>query len=238
MDRILFRCRRRNGVVHARPVLLVHGILGQRHLYWNLFKKRLEDDKFRVHEVLLPYYLLGDIRIAANILKEKVEATCRGDRAEKVDLVCHSAGGLAARYYLKFLGGGKRVAHVVTLGTPHAGTYFSYALGLPFAGVARQTRPGSQFLKEISGPRAVPRGVRVTSFWSATDTVVLPAQSAVLPGARNVQVPWMHHWGFLWSSSVYNLVRDALLDRGASAKPTRKPARRAAVKGKGVHVRS
>lgn len=199
--------------VHQRPVLLVHGILGQQHLYWNLFKRRLVGDGFRVHEVVLPYALLGDIRIAARMLADKVDATLAGDKADKVDVICHSAGGLVARYYITYLKGAQKVRHLVTLGTPHGGTYFSYLLHFPFLSIVRQTRPGSHLIQEISGPGAVPKGVKITSLWSPTDLVVLPPESAVLAGAVNIKVPWITHWGFLWSKHIYGMVKDALLDR-------------------------
>ena len=199
--------------VHKRPVLLVHGILGQQHLYWNLFKRRLVGDGFRVHEVVLPYALLGDIRIAARMLADKVDATLAGDKADKVDIICHSAGGLVARYYITYLKGAQNVRHLVTLGTPHGGTYFSYLLHLPFLSIVRQTRPGSHLIQEISGHGAIPKGVKVTSLWSPTDMVVLPPESAVLAGATNIKVPWTTHWGFLWSKHIYQMVKDALLDR-------------------------
>lgn len=197
---------------HPTPVLLVHGILGQRHVYWNLFRRRLVADGFRVHEVILPYYMLGDIRIAARFLADKVEATLVGDQVDKVDLVCHSAGGLVARYYLKYLKGDRNVSHLLTLGTPHQGTYVAYALGLPFLGILKQTRPGSHFLHEVNGPGAVPGHVRMTSFWTPTDGVVIPPENAILTGAHNIKVPWLTHWGFLWNPRVYGMIRDALLD--------------------------
>ncbi|GHJ37782.1 hypothetical protein [Streptomyces sp. TS71-3] len=45
------------------------------------------------------------------------------DRADepKVILVCHSMGGLIARYYLEVLGGRETARTLVTLGTPHRG---------------------------------------------------------------------------------------------------------------------
>lgn len=197
---------------HKRPVLLVHGILGQRHVYWNLFKRRLVADGFRVHEVILPYALLGDIRIAARMLADKVDATLAGDKADKVDIVCHSAGGLVARYYVTYLKGNRHVRHIVTMGTPHGGTYFSYLLQFPFLSIVRQTRPGSHLIQEISGPGAIPNGIKVTSLWSPTDLVVVPPESAVLAGATNIKVPWITHWGFLWNKHIYQMVKDALID--------------------------
>jgi triacylglycerol esterase/lipase EstA (alpha/beta hydrolase family) len=200
-----------------RPVLLVHGILGQRHLYWNLFASRLKRDGFRVHEAQLPYSMLGDIRIAARRLAEKVEATCKGDKTEKVDIVCHSAGGLVARYYVKFLEGHKRIGHLILLGTPHKGTYFSYVL--PLLRIANQAKPGSNLIREIDEADAP--DVPTTNFWSPVDGIVFPAENAKLAGPKvhNVQVDWMHHWGFLVSGEVYKKVHDALLAGGKTDAP-------------------
>lgn len=197
----------------GNPVILLHGILGQKHLYWNLFKRRLRKDGFRYHECILPYAMLGDIRIAANFLKDKVEATLRGDKAEKVDLVCHSAGGLVARYYMMFLGGDKKIGHIVTMGTPHQGTYFAYILGANnVLQIAKQTRPEAHFIDEINGPGAVPSHVPFYNIWSPIDTIVLPSQNSRLPGSHAIKVPFCSHWGFLFRKDVYEWVQKALTD--------------------------
>ncbi|MGB0651813.1 MAG: esterase/lipase family protein [Thermoplasmatota archaeon] len=198
----------------SNPVLLVHGILGNRHLYWNIVRRRLIRDGFRVHEVTLPYGMLGDMRLAARHLRDKVEACLIGDEASHMDLVCHSAGGLVARYYLKYLGGDRVVDHMVTLGTPHLGTYFSHLFTLPAMSIARQTRPGSHFLHEINGPGAVSGRVRYTNFWTPLDGIVIPHHNAVLPGAHNIKVPFATHWSLLWSRAIYEQVREALLEGG------------------------
>lgn len=196
------------------PVILVHGILGQRHIYWNVLKRRLKEDGIRHHDCILPYAMLGDMRIAARFLRDKVDATLRGDNTTQVDLVCHSAGGLVARYYMMYLGGAAKVRTIVTLGTPHQGTYFSYVLGLPFMlQIAKQARPGSHFIDEISGPGAVPEGVRFYNFWCPIDGVVLPSQNSKLAGTEAVKMPFVTHWGFLWRSDVYELLKAALEDR-------------------------
>lgn len=197
------------GASHTRSVILLHGMLGQRHIYWNIFKHRLEQDGFRYHECIIPYGMLGDMRLAADYLKQKVEATLRGDGTDKVDLVCHSAGGLVARYYMMYLGGAKKVGTIVTMGTPHQGTYFSYVLPVPLLPIARQTRPGSHFLDEINGPGAIPAGVRFVNIWSPLDGVVLPHHNSKLSGSTAVRV-MATHWSMLWSKDVYQHVHDAL----------------------------
>lgn len=193
----------------SNPVVLVHGILGQRHLYWNILKGRLRADGFRYHDCILPYGMLGDMRVAAQFLRDKVEAALRHDDARRVDLVCHSAGGLVARYYLMFLDGYRHVDRVVFLGTPHQGTYFSYA-SVPLLQIAQQARPGSHFLREVGDPGAQPDGVRFYNLWSPIDGIVWPHHHARLPGSTEVRLPWTTHWGFLWRRDVYETVRDCL----------------------------
>lgn len=204
-------------------VILVHGILGQRHLYWNVFKHRLHADGYRYHDVVLPYGLMGDLRIAARFLRDKVDATLRGDDTDKVDLVCHSAGGLVARYYLMYLGGHKHVDRLITMGSPHQGTYFSYTIGPPLLQVARQTRPGSHFLEEINGPGHIPPGVRIYNLWSPIDGIIWPHHNSRLPGSKALKV-LTTHWGFLWRRDVYETVRDALEGRIPLSKKVRPEA--------------
>lgn len=202
-------------------VVLVHGILGQEILYWNVMQRRLRKSGFRYHDCVLPYGMLGDMRIAAGILKEKVDACLRHDGTDKVDLLCHSAGGLVARYYLMHLGGAKYVRKIITLGTPHQGTYVSYAIGIPhLLPIARQARPGSFFLEEINGPGAIPRDVELFNFWAPFDGVVIPAHNSKLTGSIGVKVPFANHWSYLWSRRVYEWVEAALLGHvDAEGKP-------------------
>lgn len=197
----------------------MHGILGQRHLYWNLFRHRLELDGFSVHEVALPFVLLGDIRKAAQALAAAVEDVAP-QRGDKVDIVAHSAGGLVSRYYVQRLGGNQRVENLVLLGTPHHGTLTSYLM--PVLRIAAQSMPGSSLLDDLNRVPPPPE-VRITNFWSRLDGIVIPAENSVLraPGVRNVQMPRMHHWGFLLSTSVCDQVKRVL----ARPAPRRRPAK-------------
>jgi triacylglycerol lipase len=50
-------------------------------------------------------------------------------RAERVNLLAHSMGGLDARYAISRLGLAKRVASLTTVGTPHRGTPLADGMG-------------------------------------------------------------------------------------------------------------
>lgn len=193
-------------------ILLLHGILGQELIYWNLLKKYLRDDEYHFHEVRLPFLGFGDLRRSAEKILQAVDALLRDCPREathgRVDIVAHSAGGLAARYYVKFLGGDRRVRTLVTLGTPHHGTITSFLA--PWATVARQTLPDSEFLRQLNEGGEVVPGVRFTSIYSSTDGIIVPPSSAILEGATNVRVTGTTHWGFLWRPKVYRAIRQAI----------------------------
>jgi triacylglycerol esterase/lipase EstA (alpha/beta hydrolase family) len=204
----------------AHSVVLVHGVLGQGFIYWNLLKRYLSGDRHHFHEVRLPFFGFGDLRQAAVHLGQEVdhildECDPRTDR-DQVDLVAHSAGGLAARYYIKYLGGGPKVHSLITLGTPHHGTLTSALF--PLHTVARQTLPGSTFLRELNRGADTAAPVHYTCVWSRTDGVVIPSKSATLTRAHNVEVPFITHWGFLWNREVYRVIREAI-DHGAGGYP-------------------
>jgi pimeloyl-ACP methyl ester carboxylesterase len=94
-------------------------------------------------------------------------------------VVCHSMGGLAARAWLRNCDAAGRLHHVVTIGSPHRGTWlgrFSSARN------GRQMRQESEWIAQLAGgPVAVP----FTCWYSNCDNIVFPASTATLPGADN-----------------------------------------------------
>ncbi len=214
-------------------MVLLHGVLGQGFVYWNLIKRYLSSDALHFHEVRLPFFGFGDLREAARHLDREVDwilTECAEEApGHRVDIIAHSAGGLVARHFIKFLGGGKRVHSLVTLGTPHHGTYTSALF--PLNTVARQTLPGSEFLRQLNTGVDTREPVHYTSLWSRTDGVVIPSWSGRLKGARNVEVKFLTHWGYLWDRNVYGALREAIDHEPSSyphygEHPVKKPRRR------------
>jgi alpha-beta hydrolase superfamily lysophospholipase len=102
-------------------------------------------------------------------------------------LVCHSMGGLAARAWLRAADNAARVHHVITIGTPHHGTWlgrFSHLTN------GQQMRIGSPWITELG--RMEPQ-VPFTCWYSNCDNVVFPASTATLPGADNRLVRGVAH---------------------------------------------
>jgi len=106
------------------PVVLVHGLFGfdrigvpgARFDYFRGIAKHLDSLGCHAHAVRLP--ARGSVPERAKELVSCIAALPH----ERIDLICHSLGGLDARYALAHLGLASRVRSLVTIGTPHRGS--------------------------------------------------------------------------------------------------------------------
>ncbi len=148
------------------------------------------------------------IEAAARGLRDFLRREVRGGR---IDLVCHSLGGLVARLYLQELGGARRVDRCITLGTPHQGTYNAYWMT---SRVARELRPDSALLARLEASRAAAASVRFTSLVAGSDNIVLPR----VFGAHDelVHLPDLGHLGLLFSPAAFRAVEERLRDEPRS----------------------
>lgn len=174
------------------PILLVHGMIDNRSVFTLLRRGLLRRGFGRV--VTLNYSpLTGDVRSAAADLAEQVEQLVADSGYERVHVIGHSLGGLIARYYVQRLGGHERVHTLVTLGTPHGGTWPAHLLP---AALGRQLRPGSELLEELGAPAREVR-TRFVAYWSDLDQLIVPRRNARLVHpdlrVRNELVPRVGH---------------------------------------------
>lgn len=174
------------------PILLVHGITDNRSIF-ALLKRGLVKRGFNSIFAMNYSMLTMDIRAAALRLSEEVEAIVAETGYERIHIIGHSLGGLIARYYVTRLGGDDRVHTLVTLGTPHQGSYLAYLVPTP---LTKQLRPGSGVLRELDEPISECR-TRFLCYWSDSDEIILPTSNAVLAhpdlAARNVRLSAVGH---------------------------------------------
>jgi pimeloyl-ACP methyl ester carboxylesterase len=188
-----------------RTVVLVHGYLANRstllplagYLRWRGLRQVLAFD----------YPSSAGVERGAIALRDYLRRHVRGGR---IDLVCHSLGGLVARVYLQQLGGARRVDRCITLGTPHRGTYNSYWVA---SRVGRELRPDSSLLARLEASRAQAERVRFLSIVAGSDNLVVPRVFAAHDEV--VRVPEVGHVGMLFSHRVLHLVADRLLETDA-----------------------
>lgn len=97
-------------------------------------------------------------------------------------LVCHSMGGLAARAWWRKTGGRQPIAHLVTIGSPHRGTWLAR---LSRRANGRQMQLRGEWLAQLARDEEVHALPPTTCWYSNCDNVVFPATTATLPGADN-----------------------------------------------------
>jgi triacylglycerol esterase/lipase EstA (alpha/beta hydrolase family) len=121
------------------PVVLVHGYLdSDRTPWWDVLTGYLTDAGWpaeRVHRVEignLPGTTVGSPRAYARDVEAELERV-HDAHGEPASVLCHSMGGLDTRWCVEQLDAAPLVDDVVTLGTPHRGTYAAYLGLLPRA---------------------------------------------------------------------------------------------------------
>jgi hypothetical protein len=161
-----------------RGVVFVHGFICNRG-FWTPWLRRLEREKHAFVAVNLEP-VFGSIDLWVPAIDRAVAAVTQASGLPPL-LVCHSMGGLAARAWLRSAAPG-RIAHVVTIGTPHHGTWLAR---FSRTENGRQMRPGSPWLRALQAqPLAGPQPP-FTCWYSNCDNVVFPSSTATLPGADN-----------------------------------------------------
>ncbi|HWP10239.1 MAG TPA: alpha/beta fold hydrolase [Ramlibacter sp.] len=97
-------------------------------------------------------------------------------------LVCHSMGGLAARAWLRAMSADERVHHVITIGSPHHGTWLGRFSRMTNG---RQMRLQSQWLRQLERGCGPQRNANFTCWYSNCDNIAFPASTGSLEGADN-----------------------------------------------------
>jgi len=195
-------------------IVFVHGFVCNRGL-WNPWLARLR-------RLGIPYIavdlapVFGSIDDYAGIIDQAV-FRMEASTAVRPLIVAHSMGGLAVRAWLAARDADSRVRHIITIGTPHAGTRLA---GLALTMNARQMRMRSVWLEALSHRERDGRFAQFTCFYSHCDNVVFPASTATLSGADNRHVPGVAHVHLTRQESVFQEILRRAADLPEPATPT------------------
>jgi triacylglycerol esterase/lipase EstA (alpha/beta hydrolase family) len=187
-----------------RPVILLHGYAMNRA---NFVPLGYWLGRAGLGPVLgFEYWTLGRTAAAARQLAWFVEHVQHETGARHVDLIGHSMGGVVAHYFVALLGGDGPVRHLVTLGSPHAGSDVSrVGLGAP----TRELVIGSNLLTRLAAA-AAPRYTHITTILSHADALVPAAWQAPLQGAERIVFDDLGHVALLGSRRVAQVVIERL----------------------------
>jgi triacylglycerol esterase/lipase EstA (alpha/beta hydrolase family) len=127
---------------------------------------------------------------------------------EKPLLVGHSMGGLAIRAWLARHAADARVRGVLTLGSPHQGTWLAKLSHI--TANTRQMRPGGEWLTQLAAAEPASRRELFLCVWGHGDNIVFPASNARLPGARECHIRATAHIDLVHHPAVRALLWEAL----------------------------
>jgi Alpha/beta hydrolase family len=162
-----------------RGVVFIHGFFCNRGI-WTPWLKRLRGSGHAFEAVNLEP-VLGSIDDYAPQIEQAVLRVTAASGLPPM-IVCHSMGGLAVRAWLKLHRGDPRVHRVVTIGTPHRGTWLAR---FGHGDNARQMRLLSDWHGQLDVDMPPDRHTRFTCWYSNCDNIVFPTSTATLPGADN-----------------------------------------------------
>jgi triacylglycerol lipase len=175
------------GTAGQRGVVLIHGFVCNR-AFWNPWLARLRSASVPFVAVNLEP-VFGSIDNYVDIIEQAVRRLESATGQAPV-LVAHSMGGLAVRAWLSGPGNDSRAHHIITIGTPHHGTWLA-RFGHTANG--KQMRVNSPWLSGLARRDLPERFARFTCFYSHCDNIVFPASTATLSGASNQHVPGAAH---------------------------------------------
>ena len=161
-----------------RGVVLIHGFVCNRGLWTPWLRRLRENGHCFVAVNLEPVF--GSIDEYVPII-ERAVSQVTGATGRPPVLVCHSMGGLAARAWLRAMSAGSRVHHVITIASPHHGTWLA-RFGLQQN--SRQMRQQSEWRHALDEATGSANAI-FTCWYSNCDNIVFPASTATLSGARN-----------------------------------------------------
>jgi triacylglycerol lipase len=187
-----------------RGIVFVHGYVCNRGL-WNPLMEKLQARGVPFVAVNLEP-VFGSIDNYTPIIHAAVERITAATGLAPV-LVAHSMGGLASRAWLKTVNADALPHRIITIGTPHSGTWlarFGSTLN------ALQMRQGDAWQKALSAAEPPERLARFTCFYGHADNIVFPASTATLPGADNRHIAGCAHVHMTYQPQVWAEVLRAL----------------------------
>lgn len=187
------------------PVVLVHGIDDTATLFCKM-RPYLQAQHRDVHCLdLTP----NNGQVGLNVLAQQIQTYIEREfsAGQLFDLVGFSMGGIVSRYYVQRLGGSERVQRLVTISSPHQGTWVAYFR--PNEG-GTQMRCRSPFLDDLNRDIATLRHINITTIWTPLDLMIVPARSSQLPIGRDIVIPVLNHAWMVHDARVLRAVAEAL----------------------------
>ncbi len=190
-----------------RMAILLHGLFDTGKVFSDLSARLRKTGFCTLAPDLVPNDGSVSMATLAAQVKEIIEREV--EPSAWLALIGFSMGGIVARYYLQELGGYRRTQRLITISSPHYGSWLAY--GAEGEGI-KDLRPKSPLLQRLntSADRLLP--LKPLSLWTPLDLMIVPAHSSVWQQATNIAFNVVAHPLMLRSEAVHRTVVHALLE--------------------------
>lgn len=183
-----------------RGLVLIHGFVCNRGL-WTSWTRRLTAMNVPFTAINLEP-VFGDIEHYVPLIDAAVRRVEAATGMPPL-IVAHSMGGLATRAWLRAHEEDDRCAGVVTIGTPHSGTWLAR---FSMTRNGHQMRRQGAWLRALAADEPITRYQHFTCFFGHCDNIVFPAATAMLPGADNRHLEGTAHVHMITRPEVWDEV--------------------------------
>jgi triacylglycerol lipase len=177
-----------------RPVVFVHGLAGYPGNFLPMRSWLRLHGRTRTWAVGLRGSTIPAMAEELQAFVAEVARVNELPQSAQIYIVAHSMGGLVSRLALRDPATARRVHTLVTLGTPHRGTHAARFTGGP---VMTALRHDSRLMARLDTDLPWTRRTRLVCFWSPSDPLMQPAETATVPGADNREIAGFSHLDWL-----------------------------------------
>jgi triacylglycerol lipase len=168
-----------NPSAHKRGVVFLHGFFCNRAL-WTPYMQALAAQG-HAHISLTMEPAFASIDAYTGQIDRAVVQITHATGLPPI-LVGHSMGGLAARAWLRAANDDSRAHQIITIGTPHGGTWLAASSQ---ARNGQQMRQSSDWLQALAAQETPARRAKFVCWMSNCDNIVFPVSNAHLEFAQN-----------------------------------------------------
>jgi predicted alpha/beta hydrolase family esterase len=192
------------------PVLLIHGY-GCNSGYWISVSRLLQKQNI-THSAIDCEPALAGIDDYAVLIHNAITTLCQQTGQSQVIVLGHSMGGLSARAYMQRYGE-EKIAHLITLGTPHHGSKLAAAAWGINAYQMRwnDNQEANSWINTLNASSTPATCSKIVSIYSRHDNIVSPQHSSYLPHARNIEIDLVGHVALAFTKQSVNIVMQEII---------------------------
>ena len=191
------------------PIILIHGLWNTSSIF-SSFTSKLDEIGIEYFAPTLNHsYGMTSIIDLANLLNDLILEKY-GSKKE-LDLLGFSMGGIIGRYWLQKFNGYKRTRKLISIGSPHKGTFMAQLVPkYPFRGIS-EMKIKSNLLRELEKNDFFLHELECINFFTYCDLMVFPSWWTNLNFGEKISVKVYKHRNLVRNKSVVEKIIEQII---------------------------